>query len=175
MSNVTVKTLEVYLRRFGWSHYKVISQESEKEGMILTGWGAPGGRQYVLLIDPITEKNGLIFYIPKILIAPPNTTPSNYLLELLMALGQINYQIILGKFCYDPRDGEVRFSLTMPTDKSELSYEQFKHCMDVVISTMERYHTLLEKILRGEKTHRDLGEADILLEILRRLLDDLAR
>lgn len=171
MSNVTVKTLEVYLRRYGWSHYKTVREEREKEGLILTGWEAVSGRRYGLIIDPIEEKSVLLFHVPQLLSAPPDRTPSNYLLELLMALGQINYQIILGKFSYDPRDGEVRFSITIPTDKSNLTYEQFKHCLDVITLTMDRYHKALEEILQGKKTHRDIGAGEIeaLLQLLRRL------
>lgn len=172
MTNVTIRTLEVYLRRFGWSRYKVIQEEGEKQGMILTGWEGLG-RQHVMAIDPIEEKNVLIFQVPQILSAPPESTPSNRLQELLIAIGKINYQIILGKFSYDPRDGEVRFSLAIPTDKSNLTYEQFKHCMEVTTFTVERYQPLLEKILRGEKTHRDIGETEVLTELLQRLLDRL--
>lgn len=171
MSKVTIKMLEVYLKRFGWSHYETKREEGEKEGLIIAPWGRAGGETYGLVIDPVEEKEVLLFHVPRVLSAPPGRTPSNCLLELLMALGRINYQIILGKFSYDPRDGEVRFSVTMPTDKNTLTYEQFEHCMGVITRTVERYHPLLEKIVRGEKTHRDIGEADELATLLRHLLD----
>lgn len=168
---VTVRTLEGYLRRFGWNRYQTKREEGEREGLILTSWGGVSG-EYILSIDPIEEKQVLIFHVPRILSAPLDGTPSNCLLELLIALGRINYEIILGKFSYDPRDGEVRFSLTLPTDRSNFTYEQFKHCMEVIVRTVEIHRPLLQQIARGEKTHRDVGETDeLVLALLRRLLD----
>lgn len=176
MGKVTLKMLEVYLRRFGWTRYEIRGEEGEKEGLIHALWGRPGGKTHALVIDPIVEKGVLIFHVPKILSAPFEDTSSQCLLELLIALGRINYQILLGKFSYDPNDGEVRFSITMPIDKNTVTYEQFEHCMNVLIQTVEKYNTILGQIARGEKTHRDIGsgEGEILMMVLRRLLSDLS-
>lgn len=173
MSKVSIKMLEAYLKRFGWSRYQVRQEQGEKEGAITALWGPAGGHTYGLIIDPIEEKQVLMFHVPKVLSAPQRSTSDKALLELLTALGQINYQIILGKFSYDPRDGEVRFSITLPTDDNTVTYQQFQHCMGVLITAVERYRPTLEQIARGEKTHRDLGEEDEVTEILRRLLDGL--
>lgn len=173
MSKISIKLLEVYLKRFGWKRYETRSEEGEKEGLIITGWERAGGEKHPLIIDPIVEKEVLRFEVPKVLSAPIDSTPSQHLLELLIALGQINYQIIIGKFSYDPRDGEVRFSVTLPTDKNTLTYEQFEHCMRVITTTIEQYHPLLKQIVEGKKTHRDVGEESDLRALLRRLLEDL--
>lgn len=175
MTKVSLKMLEAYLKRFGWSRYETRRERGEKEGVITALWGPAGGHTYGLIIDPIEEKRVLSFHVPRVLSAPQDGTSSKCLLELLMALGQINYQIILGKFAYDPRDGEVRFSITVPTDENTLTYEQFQHCMRVLVATVEHYRSPLEQIARGEKTHHDLREGDELAVILRRLLDDLSR
>jgi hypothetical protein len=61
-------------------------------------------------------------------------------------------QLILGKFAYDPRDGEVRFSVSVPIDENDLSYEQFQHCILAVVKTVEEYAPKLKAIAAGEKT-----------------------
>jgi hypothetical protein len=70
-------------------------------------------------------------------------------------------QLILGKFAYDPRDGEVRFSVDVPIDGNDLSYEQFQHCILVVVKTVEEYAPKLKAIAAGEKTAQQLLEEEL--------------
>ncbi|WP_448601438.1 YbjN domain-containing protein [Thermoflexus hugenholtzii] len=149
---VTLELLEGYLRRFGWSRYRAEPEPDEREGRLLTGWRLkPEDPGYVMIIDPIVEKNVLVFHVPQLLSAPPERTHPDRLRELLIAIGLINYRIILGKFSYDPRDGEVRFTLAMPTDRNTLTYEQFEHCMRVTIAMVEQHVPRLRAILGGEE------------------------
>jgi len=78
-----------------------------------------------------------------------------------MAMGFINYRIILGKFAYDPRDGEVRFSVDVPIDENDLSYEQFQHCMGVAVTIVEEYAPKLRAIVAGEKTAQQFLEEEL--------------
>jgi hypothetical protein len=161
-TQVTLELLKGYLERFGWSRYKAVDEPLEKEGIIYTGWRsseAPEG--YNMAIDPMVEKNCLSFRVPKVLVAPRDTTPAERLTELLMAMGFINYLIILGKFAYDPRDGEVRFSVDVPIDENDLSYEQFQHCILVVVKTVEEYAPKLKAIAAGEKTAQQFLEEEL--------------
>jgi hypothetical protein len=161
-TQVTLELLKGYLERFGWSRYKAVDEPFEKEGVIYTGWRsseAPEG--YNMAIDPMVEKNCLSFRVPKVLVAPRDTTPAERLAELLMAMGFINYRIILGKFAYDPRDGEVRFSVDVPIDENDLSYEQFQHCMGVVVKMVEEYAPKLRAIVAGEKTAQQFLEEEL--------------
>jgi hypothetical protein len=161
-TQVTLELLKGYLERFGWHRYKAVDEPSEKEGIIYTGWRsseAPEG--YNMAIDPMVERNCLSFKVPKVLVAPRDTTPAERLAELLMAMGFINYRIILGKFAYDPRDGEVRFSVDVPIDENDLSYEQFQHCMGVVVKMVEEYAPKLRAIVAGEKTAQQFLEEEL--------------
>lgn len=171
MSKVSTKMVEAYLKRYGWDRFQTKTETGEKEGVVITGWGSLGGDKHILVIDPIEEKKVLTFHV-QVLNAPLDRTPDEHLRELLVALGQINFQIILGKFGYDPRDGEVRFSIAVPTDNNTVTYEQFKHCLDIIVRTIELYHTPLSDIAKGRKTHRDIGMGNELSDILRRLLQD---
>lgn len=170
---VSVKTIEQYLRRYGWSRFEAREEPGEKEGIVLTGWKGLGDSQHIMVIDPIVEKNVLVFHVPKVLSAPLDGTSPEHLRELLVALGKINYQILVGKFGYDPRDGEVRFTVVVPTDNISLTYEQFEHCMRVITTTVERYGPTLQDIIRGDKTHHDLDSPSDLMGVLRRMIGDL--
>jgi len=182
-TQVTLELLKGYLERFGWSRYKAVDEPFEKEGVIYTGWrSSEEAEGYNMAIDPMVEKNCLSFRVPKILMAPRDTTPTERLAELLMAMGFINYRIILGKFAYDPRDGEVRFSVDVPIDENDLSYEQFQHCLGVAVKMVEEYAPKLKAIAAGEKTAQEFideelgGEAEAVAafgQILRELLERL--
>jgi hypothetical protein len=113
------------------------------------------------------------------------STPRERLSDLWLAMTYINYCIILGKFAYDPRDGEVRFSVDVPIDQNTFTYEQFTHTMGVVIKTVERYAPTLRQIVAGKQTAEQLiaddlsGEmrqlSDALGGLLRGLLEALER
>jgi CHAT domain-containing protein/exonuclease VII small subunit len=77
-------------------------------------------------------------------------SPRERLSDLWLAMSYINYRIILGKFAYDPSDGEVRFSVDVPIDQNTFTYEQFTHTMRVAIETAERYAPILRRIVAGE-------------------------
>lgn len=123
-TTVTLEQMRQYLEQFGWSNYKAVDEPFEKEGIIITGWRSSlVSESFVLQIDPMVERNYLSFRVLRVVSAPPDTTPPNRLAEMLMALGWINYSIIIGKFSYDPRDGEVQLSVGVPIDENDFTYE----------------------------------------------------
>lgn len=152
-TSVTLRGLQEYLERFGWSRYKAVDEPGEREGIIYTGWRSSEEEEgYILIIDPMVEKDCLSFRVKEVLKAPREGTPPERLAALLMAMGFINYRIILGKFAYDPRDGEVCFSVDVPIDENDFTYEQFEHCLQVTVRMVEQYAPALRAIAAGEKT-----------------------
>ncbi len=185
MSRVTLKMLTDYLERFGWSRYQAVDEPFEQEGIIYTGWRSSDDEDgYRLTIDPMVEKGCLSFRVPEILKAPLEENPE-YLDDLTLAIGYINYRILLGKFAYDPRDGEVRFSVDVPIDENTFTYAQFVHVMGVVIKTTEQYAPQLRAIWNRQLTARDFIHQDIggerervrnaMAQMLRELLEALER
>jgi len=184
-TQVTLELLRQYLERFGWSKYKAVDEPMEKEGILHTGWrSSPEAEGFNLAIDPMVEKNCLSFRVPKILVAPPKETPAERLKDLLLAMGFINYRIILGKFAYDPRDGEVRFSVDIPIDENTVTYEQFQHCLGVTVKMVEEYAPKLKAIAEGAKTAEEfvaeemkgeIAAAGELLRLFRELLEQMER
>jgi hypothetical protein len=153
MASVTLQMLKGYLERFGWSRYQAVDEPYEQEGLIHTGWrSSEADEGYTMTIDPMVERNCLSFKVVRILSAPLDSTPRERLSDLWLAMSYINYRIILGKFAYDPSDGEVRFSVDVPIDQNTFTYEQFTHTMRVAIEMAERYAPILRRIVAGELT-----------------------
>jgi len=180
-STVTLETLTEYLERFGWKQYRAEDEPAEKEGLIRTGWrSSQTGRGYDLIIDPVVEKNCLIFRVPWVIKVPWDTTPSDRLTGLMALLPWINYRIILGKFAYDASDGEVRFSIDVPIDDADFNYTQFEHVLHITLSTMRKWDPRLQALLQGEvqvedlfvESARESGASD---EFVDRLIDILER
>lgn len=161
-TRVTLKLMHKHLEKYGWHKYEITEESTEKEGIIRTGWSSSSepGRTYIMTIDPMVEKNCLSFKVLSILTAPLDETPADKLKDLLIAISFINYRIILGKFAYDPRDGEIRFSLDIPIDKNTVVYEQFKHCLNVIVMTVEEYGPKLKAIVEGKKTSKEFIEEE---------------
>lgn len=179
-SQVTLEQLKGYLEQFGWHKYEAVQEPFEKEGVLLTGWrSSPQAPGYEVSIDPMVEKGCLSFKAHKLLHAPPDTTPPDILKELLMALGCLNYRMILGKFGYDPADGEVRFTVDMAIDDNTITYEQFHHCLGVVVAMVEGHVPDLKAILEGKKKAQDVcaggSGAALFARALRELLEELER
>ncbi len=133
---VTTQRIKKYLDKHGWSRHEEIEETDEKEGIVVTGWRSRMGGT-MLMIDPMVEKNCLSFKAVKVLSAPPSSTPTDRLVGLLMAMAHLNWRLIMGKWSYDPSDGEVRFELGIPIDDDDLSFEKFDHCLRAVIAAVD--------------------------------------
>ncbi len=159
-SEVTVDLIEKYLDQFGWKLHQDIPEKDEKEGVVMTGWHSPTGEGHPLIMDPMVEKGSLTFRAAQVLKAPPDETPAERLNGLLLTMLALNYKYILGGFAYDPRDGEVVFKLGIPVDSDDLEYEDFEHCLRVVIGAVEGDAPKLKAILEGTKTAQELVQAE---------------
>ncbi len=144
--HVDTKLIEKYLERHGWHAHQALDQV----GAVLTGWHEPTGDQYAMVIKVLEQQHAVMFQLPGLLKAPLDETPADRLSGLLLMLGLLNYELVLGKWAYDPADGEVSFRCGVPAD-GELSYEQFeRHLVATMAATLDV--KTLQAILSGEKT-----------------------
>lgn len=156
---VTCEMIEGFLDQRGWQGRLTVPEPGEEEGVVMTGWRASDGEgSYKLLIDPILEQNVLLFRVPAITHAPPNSTPAEHLNGLLMAMAAINYRTLVGSWALDPSDGEVVYKAGLPIDAHNLSFEDFDHCLKAVAITVEQYAPKLRAIASGEATVAELFE-----------------
>mmetsp|Transcript_445 Transcript_445/g.1245 ORF Transcript_445/g.1245 Transcript_445/m.1245 type:complete len:185 (-) Transcript_445:212-766(-) len=65
---------------------------------------------------------------------------------------RINYNVMLGHFDLDQRDGEVRFKVSTITKGSFLSIEMVQHMIGVATNTMDKFFPGLMAIQYGNKT-----------------------
>ena len=126
-SQVTTHQIGEYLTRLNWNEFKEIPEESEKEGLVVTGWMGQG-----VLIDPMVEKHLIQFRALKVASAPPDSTPAARLNNLLFALAGLNHKMLMGTWYYDRKDGEVGLSVCVPIHDG-LSFEAFEHCLTTVL------------------------------------------
>lgn len=155
-TQVTVKLLTEHLEKFGWKYYQVYKEMGEKEGGISTSWRTADDRVYRMTIDPIAERNCVSFKVLQLAQAPWDSTPPEVLRDLLTVMAWVNHDILLGKFCYDIRSGEVLLSVDIPTDDSTLTYTQFEHTMHILLSMAEKWSPRLQALLRGEQSLDEL-------------------
>lgn len=146
--SVTCKRIGKYLEKHGWEKYDIIEEKDEKEGVVVTGWRSRTSST-LLMIDPMVERNLLSFKAAKVLTARPSSTPTDQLVGLLMAMAHLNWQLIMGKWSYDPSDGEVRFELGIPIDDDDLSFEEFDHCLKAVIAATDGDRDKLKAVADG--------------------------
>ena len=145
---VTTKLIGEYLDRYGWNSHRELPEPGEKEGLVGAGYNV-GGEDHVMFIDPILEKNAVVFRVGAVASAPADSTASDRLNGLLLSMAALNYKLILGHWAYDPRDGEVVFKASIPIDGGELDYKQFEHCLLGVVAAVETDGRKLKGIVDG--------------------------
>lgn len=155
---VTLERIEKYLERFGWKKYQSMPEPQEKEGVVLTGWqsSVDPSTGYMLIIDPMVEKGLLSLTVGKLVTAPKEGTPEQRLSGLLQAIASINYRMMMAKFGWDPRDGEIQFQVATVIDPDDLRYEEFEKCLQVTIASVEVYTPQLKAIVEGTAPVEDV-------------------
>jgi hypothetical protein len=151
----SVKVVERYLDKFGWKAHLSQDEPGEKEGVVATGWTDPAGRQHVLLIDPMQEKKALSFRAP-ILEMPLDSTPTERVNSVLLAISALNTRYVLGGFAYNPNDGWLEFKLTIPSTNGGVEYAPFEHSLTAVTATVDEMEPEIQAIASGSKTAQDV-------------------
>lgn len=148
----TIDLLTGYLQKYGWSAFKVI-EDTPEGGKILTGWHAQfvdQSRVMFLAVDH--RQNMLLLAVPALVGAPQEKMPIGQLADLLMALGFANFALAIGRFCYDPRDGEIRFETGIPVDDTAITFEQFSHLLNAAQAAVGYWAPRLKDVAEGKRT-----------------------
>jgi hypothetical protein len=154
---VTTDLIEKYLDQHGWPKHDQIDEPSEKEGIVVTGWSSPLSREgHLMFIDPMVEREEMVFTVTDIAKAPTDATPSDRLSGLLLTIAAVNAELIMGGFAYKPSNGELIFRLGIPIASDDLRYEDFESCLTAIVSNVERYASDLRDIIEGTKTAQDV-------------------
>lgn len=82
------------------------------------------------------ETDTIYFCVERYLVAPPHADSTSVLLRRLM---ELNWSTLVGKFEWNPRDGEVRLSAVLSTD-SNFDRRAFRSTVLAVDTIGARYH-----------------------------------
>ena len=88
------------------------------------------------------ETDTIYFYVDRYLVAPPGAEATTAVLRRLM---ELNWQMLVGKFEWDPSDGEVRLAMVMNTD-SNFDRRTFRSIVRTIGPLADRYHSELAQL-----------------------------
>jgi hypothetical protein len=120
----------------------------------LTGWKSnenPEGDHMAIQIKEVDEEGISLISVQVlgVLHARKDTTQPEQLCQLLQAVSYLNYCLSVVKIGYDPRDGEVRFSVEAPLILGEKVKECIQKTVKVAIVAVDKYKSDLIQIRDG--------------------------
>jgi hypothetical protein len=89
------------------------------------------------------ETDTIYFYVARYLSAPPEVESTTTLLRRLM---ELNWQLLIAKFEWDPNGGEVRLAMAMNTD-SNFDRRAFRSIVRQIGTLADRYSGELTRIV----------------------------
>jgi hypothetical protein len=152
MEKTTIQLLTQYLPKYGWPAFKVI-EDGPTGGKILTGWGSPlVGESRMMFISIDHRQNTMLVVVPALVSAPQERMSIGQLADVLAALGFANFALSIGRYCYDPSDGEIRYEIGLPIDAAEITFEQFEHLMNIAQAAVTYWAPRIKAVADGERT-----------------------
>ena len=152
--STSIKEVGSFLERFGFKNYQVV-EDTPEGGKLVTGWDG----LYISMIEVNHRTNTVLFIAPKLAVAKREEIPPGRLADILMAIGFANYALLLGRFSYDPSDGELRYDYAMPIDNAEMTFEQFNHLMLAMVQSVNYWAPRLKTACEGARTGESIVDS----------------
>jgi len=159
---VSTKLIAAHLKHHGWAKFQVIEDTAEMT-VIHTGWKSDLDDKvpHNLSIHVNRNRSVMLFKVPQLASAPPESMSPGRLADLLMAIGFANFALALGRFSYDPSDGEITFEYGFPFHNASISPEQFGHILDAFTHTVGYWGPRVNDVCGGERTGETVMESFI--------------
>jgi hypothetical protein len=137
----------------------------DQEKQILLFGGLGKGGIYNLIVR-LTEKGEAIYFrIPYLAVVP---TDHPKLSEVMLWSMKENDRVKIGRFCYDPNDGEVYIDWFLPLEDGVITNQQFKRYLRALMFLADEVNVRLRHLI---ETGEDLpSEGKRVEDMLRRLL-----
>jgi hypothetical protein len=135
--------------------------EAQNRVVALVGWRSernPDGDLLTVQITTDREVNLISVQVLGALHAPPDKTDHERLCQLLQAISYLNYRLAVVKIGYDPKDGEIRFSVEAPIVAGEQAKGCIQESIKAAIAGVEQYKQELRRIQDGEQTFQEFYE-----------------
>ncbi len=104
--------------------------------------GAQTHRDFTVHLAYSDYTDTVYFYVDGYLTAASDAPTTDRLMRRLM---ELNWTMLVGKFEWDPTDGEVRLALVLNTD-SNFDRRAFRSSVRAIAELADRYHTELSRI-----------------------------
>jgi hypothetical protein len=108
----------------------------------LTQRGSTSQRDFRLRIAYSDRTDTVYLYVERYLVAAQDGPRTDAVMRRLM---ELNWQMLLGKFEWDPTDGEVRLAMILNTD-SNFDRRAFRSSVRGLTQLADRYWTELDRI-----------------------------
>lgn len=97
--------------------------------------GTVSGEELGVQLVYSDDSDTIYVFVERYFVAAPDAPTTNAVLRHLM---ELNWQLLVGKFEWDPRDGEVRLSMTINTD-SNFDRRAFRSIVRTIGPLADRY------------------------------------
>jgi hypothetical protein len=149
---LTLATVEGIFQRREWRYTRI-------DGGLLTSFehvmmvvSVDQERETVLIQVPILAGKGMPGY------RPLDLADEHSACVYLMAR---NFQLLLGNYGRDHKDGEIRFAVAVPVSGTYLSDDQVEHAILASVGTVTRDAAVLNAVLTGQMPlHQALAQLD---------------
>ncbi len=117
--------------------------DPEKETILLGFSGCHG--VHTILLKRVEDGEGLLFRVPGSAMVKDDHPFKAKVLETLLAE---NHRVKVGRFCYDPSDGEIYLDWFLPLEDGMVTPQQLRRCLIALLHLADemtpRLHHLLE-------------------------------
>ncbi len=138
--------------------------DPERQLLLFAGLGSDE-RIYHLLVKWVENGEALYFRVPFLAVVPQEHPMFGKVLTVLMTE---NDRVKIGRFCYDPDDGEIYLDWFLPLEDAPVTNQQLERCLKTLFALADEVKGRLEHLL---ETGEDLPpERQGLRGLLRRLL-----
>jgi len=138
---VPISQIASYLDRMGEDGYKYRQVDENTLECRMIGENGV----YVTRIRVSNKLDLVYLYIQDYLVVPKTHRNKDKMMSRLM---ELNFELNVGKFEWDSRDGEVRYSFTFSTENG-LGFEAFRAVFETLLVTADDKYEDLQKLLHS--------------------------
>lgn len=131
------------LEHMGVEGFACQATDAQRASCELVQRGSSSHRDFQLRISYSDRTDTVYLYVERYLVAPQDGPRTDAVMRRLM---ELNWQMLLGKFEWDPTDGEVRLAMILNTD-SNFDRRAFRSSVRGLTQLADRYWTELDRVL----------------------------
>jgi hypothetical protein len=131
------------LEHMGIEGFACAATDGQRASCEMTQRGSTSHRDFRVRAAYSDRTDTVYVYVEQYLVAQQDAESTNALMRRLM---ELNWQMLLGKFEWDPTDGEVRVAMVLNTD-SNFDRRAFRSAIRGVVQLADRYHGELSRLL----------------------------